>query len=294
MSIWQRPHKRCLLLRKADAPARLELVVRARGGKRKQISVAAVLELCYSDIMRCADLGRVYGLSRRSERRLLCCVAQAFVQRPEARLAGALAELRQFCVLELAHVKEDPRMVRTSRGWFVNSIAHDETQERLVLPIVTVPGDVRNTARSTWHVLVAHQSIAFGIPNSRNDDRVSRGSFDVLRPVMPLLSTSAECIYHGLFETATCKRLAEMEASCCGQFGAGVVHHSQDGATSNDRMLAARAVSLPPHMLGSKMSCGNHRNHLCEVATQHFFGAGVLINLFTTAMYFHMGLIGSG
>lgn len=200
-------------------------------------------------------------------------------------------------------------------------------------------------------MLVSLQSFAFGLPASAEEaaPRTIVGGLDITRPVVPLLSTGASALLHGLFGMQCVRFYKEFEARCFDGFGVGVVHVSQDvstallslasliirpclwrihqcsllqsrpvntaqldvpwcdpvgllgscfvagslgvavavslkdGASANERMTAVRFAELPRHVLGSAMSCGNHRNQLIECAV---LSTKLLGQLFTCAMHF--------
>ena len=178
-----------------------------------------------------------------------------------------------------------------SRSWFVSSLAYDETMERLALPISStyLPSNVRSATRSAWHVLVSRQSFCFGVPDEDSLDDVRLAVWDVVRPVAPLVSAKAPAVFHGLFSTRFAKPFAQFETNCMRHMRLSAVHHTQDGAFANERLCAARFAAVPPEVLCSRMTCGNHRNQLAEVAVQHVFGLKALSSLYSMSLFFRMG-----
>lgn len=112
--------------------------------------------------------------------------------------------------------------------FMISSLAFDETQERLRLPLVFGTQQCIADHAATWHVLVSKQAFWFGWP-------ARTLSTEVVRSVIPLTSTSAECLYDGLFDVRASQPFAAVEVAAERFSKLLICHHDCDGASSNHR-----------------------------------------------------------
>ena len=221
-------------------------------GSKRRLRFATMLDMSFSSVVRTNDLARVYRISPAWAARTLKTVAYC--------LLSCLAALLRFMIA--AFELYVPPTV------FVSSLVFDETSEKLALPLH--PKLRPEQVASSWHVLVSSSLYSFGWMDASG--RPASYFMEALRPVVPLLGTSAEVIYDGLFCIPTIETYEKFEARL-GELSAWDIRHfDRDGASSNEKLLARRAAALPATTLVSDFTCGNHRNSLCEsaVLATHF------------------------
>ena len=118
----------------------------------------------------------------------------------------------------------------------------------------------------------------------------------VIRPVAPLVQSTAKVMYRGLFEhpgvadiTHTECMLRDSALLCA------ICHTDRDGAASNDKLVAARMASLPEFtsaaapVLCSDMLCGNHRNQLVDTAVSAVLGLDLVGAVYRLCLLLRMG-----
>ena len=233
--------------------------------RSKYINHSAITELAASNTSNAHELARTFQVNRGTVRNM------------QTYAVGVYHNLQQKAFAQLADALFD-------KGRFpdvaVMSLAWDETQEALVLPFNNTNG-MRYSARTSWHVLVSRQNYIFQI----GDDCVQ---LEPVRPVVPLISTGAGAIFAGLEEVPTVDHLAKFDErvmTCCPRVA---LHYDSDGATANDRVVAVRCRQVPPHVLVSHMTCGNHRNQLTEAAVHHTLGMDLLSGLYSLVLWLRM------
>jgi hypothetical protein len=258
------------LRRRAGVPELKLCVPGTSVGEKVAINARALVQLWYDGVTCCADLARVYKVSKKSVRRMQCLGAHITMQAQEKKLS------------QIAEVIERSRPL-----FFISSLAHDETSENLVLPLAAVPVEMRDSCRSSWHVLVSRQSFLVGVHSPDGD--IAAGVLKTLRPVVPLLSTADPAFQHGLFDVACAKPIADFETRGFEVAQIAVAHHDMDGAFGNELMFLLRMSKLPPKVLGSSMHCSNHRNQLIEAAVQDIIGLGILSSMYSASLFFRMG-----
>ena len=256
--------ERCQRQRFALKCRRLRLKVCGETRYHLRISLHTMIDIGQHNTGSVAELTRTYKLSHRSVRRLQCLCSAVI---------NKLQDLRLACISD--NISEI--------DFCVDSIAWDETEETLKLRLCTHAADedakfCQNTA-GKWHVLVAKESLFVG-----HGDHHHQASLPIIRSVVPLISTSAEAIFHGLFETCQAIQIEQFRMAMMSASKLSAVHHDCDGASSNVRMLAHRMRALPYKVKSSAMLCNNHQNQATEVSINGAFGVDMIAALFTTAL----------
>ena len=112
---------------------------------------------------------------------------------------------------------------------------------------------------------------------------------DILRPLVPVVATSAECLDSGLFHADAVQPYNDWDRAMAHLATDDVFHWDADGATSNDKLIAHEMACAPASRLCSKKTCGNHHNNLVEYGTIDSCDADILPSMYRTALLLRMG-----
>ncbi len=164
------------------------------------------------------------------------------------------------------------------------SLAWDETQEKLCFPLRIDANLTLPQHQSSWNVLVSRQE--FYIGRGKQVEMMAPP-----RPVIPMVSTSAAALWHGLFEARCVRSVSRLSELLMGLPPPTLLGHhiDSDGASSNIKMIAAKSKALPERVKSSSMTCGNHRNQLSETAVGHVVGTHISAGMFSCALFLRMG-----
>lgn len=188
----------------------------------------------------CSAQRRGQNNQRRTDMGELCCRAVA-----RGVLACQVSALKQIC----------GGFRRTqSVNVFATSLAFDDTTEKLHLPLHPLLSPA--VQQSSWHVCVSLQHSLWGVQTP--DGRFWKGSWETMRPSVPLLSTDGEAIFDVLFGVPAGKTMAEVQRQLRSALCA-----STATASSNDRVFVAMVQSDQKSLMSNDV-CGNHANSLAE------------------------------
>ena len=166
--------------------------------------MAAVVQLRYDRGSSLGEHARKYNISERTARRAQQFGAEVFARLQERKLDMLEVYLRGGPAARCDGAEPPP----AARLQFaVSSMSFDETSESLALPIA-ISRDSGVAQRSSWHCLVSRQSFDFGVADG---GRLRVGQMNVVRPVVPLIATSAGALMNGLFRLRSNQRLSSFE-----------------------------------------------------------------------------------
>ena len=191
--------------------------------------------------------------------------------------------------LTLQKRKHHQFTMRDDIAFFISSLSFDETMEKVSLDV----HGMKDPVKGTWKVLVSEQKWYIGLTSCANG-WVSQ----VVRPVIPLVTSTASVLHQGLWGHPAVADFARVESRMQDRASlAAILHTDRDGAASNDLAIAWRQKSLPEHtstggpVLASDMTCGNHRNQLCEVAVANLLGIDMIGSVYRFCLLVRMGCI---
>lgn len=247
------------LLRKG--PGRLML-------KRVDAQISVALGTAFSQLVRRNDAARATNVSP---------TWVSVCRRAVARgvLASQGSALKQIC----DGFRKTPGM-----KVFATSLAFDETTEKLHLPLHPLLSPA--VQQSSWHVCVSLQQLVWGVQTP--DGRRWKGSWEAIRPSVPLLATDGELIYDSLFGVPVGKTMAGIQAASVEAASVSIEHADRDGAGSKDRVFAAMVQSDKKSLMSNAV-CGNHANSLAEGATIMSIAKEVLPKLYSLSLFLKMG-----
>lgn len=163
-------------------------------GKACKIAPEALLELAYSDEHNAAStvagIARQFHIHPRTVRRSQALMAQLYLKRQD-QLLQDMAECSK---------RKEVSFVMWTLGW-------DSTLKTMTLP--AHPYLMASQQRSSWHSLVSLSDITLALRHSgAQEDNGSGGdlalrSVVLVRPPIPMMSTSAECLKDALFDCPT-------------------------------------------------------------------------------------------
>ena len=273
---------------KRAAGQEIALVVHDRSQglpKNQRLTASTMLDIA-ACVASASEVARAFVIHQRSVRRIRALVAEVALSAQADTCKRLAAAMVHGAMVE---PQGDPDGNAGARPLFcISSLAFDETAEKLSLDMVKVsdPTVAANIARSTWHVLVSRHSLSLGFQNNR---RIVIAEVPLIRPTIPLVSTSAGAVYDGLFSATMIHPHKLVEEAAFKHVPRVVWHTDRDGAFANDKCLEARRRCLPEKVLASDMACGNHRNQLIEVAVTTFLGTNHISALYRLALFFRMG-----
>jgi hypothetical protein len=245
---------------------------------RKFIDSNAIVDMSYSKVSRSTvALGDMYGIHRSS------------VNRAQQLNAAVLIKERDSLLMQTGDAVVDDKPSFSN-----SSLAFDETLQQLAMPMTNLSEalqkEMAQATKSSWHVMVAKQTLTIGREHiTQGKEDYSVGALDILRPPAPLISTQAESIYHGLFQTKMVEPIMQTELKCFEHSEYSSFHVDRDGATSVSRTVQNRFAELPSRTCCSDLTCGNHRNQLVEVAVVQDVSMKSMTGLYTTVKYLRMG-----
>ena len=111
----------------------------------------------------------------------------------------------------------------------------------------------------------------------------------VVRPPVALVDEDSASYWKALYELDAMAEINEFERHGFNEATWSVAHHDADGAASNERLLEVRLQRLPEHVLGSKSTCGNHRNQLVETAVSAAIGMSLVSAWYSFVLFLRMG-----
>ena len=221
-------------------------------------------------------IASVYKVSPQTIRRSHYTVAQVYLQLEQMVHAAAHRHLSQSSSIDFACVHD---------RW-------DETGQRLAVPLT---GADCMQASSVWQVFVFRKRILWG--SLAPDGAVSKTYFmDFVVPPIPLLSTSAKCIYSAMSEHPSLKSANRLCDAILKKATWAFRFQEPDGATGNDKCHAFTAQLMKSlSILDGCLVCSNHSNQLAVgtvmIAGGWYEGVAypVLNNLYRMSLYLRMG-----
>lgn len=212
---------------------KLEIVVtRARKqhkGEQKCIrhglTAKRSLDIIFHPIHESKKLAKIFDVSARHIKRLKSAASETMLRR-ERQLLRSPELTNWLCSSPAAAIAGMPPAKRFHFG--VSSTAFDETTERLRLFIT-------GNRRLTWHILVVDQHFVFEAVDATG--RTSSFWLHCIRPPTPLVHTTAEALYAGMFTLPTARPYAECELHASRPLDIFARHFDRDGASANDKLL---------------------------------------------------------
>lgn len=246
----------------------LRIVLRTQRNQSRGFTMTSMLQIAYTKVIRIADVARFWKCDRAAIRRIQHSVAQALL----VSQSGLLERVADF-------------MAQARPTVFCINLAWDETSEKLRLPVHH--GLLPEQCRSSWHVLISITEYVVGFCSADGQER-SR-FLQVLRSPVPLLSTGAECLLDGLFCMPSLQPFRAFERA--GQQSAKFTFYAldRDGATSNERLVAAAMALLPADALICDRVCGNHSTNLVEGAVLGAHWLQLLSRMYSVALLLRQG-----
>ena len=253
----------------------LTVRVRARGvGTGRKLSLQECVRVAFSDLKKRNDVARVHECSTLWVTTLRMLVAD--------------------CVLYWQQRLWESIWSYTPRlGLFIQTLAFDETQEKLHLPIH--PNLAPQLQRSSWHVLVSRSTAVLAFPGAADSDDehgpLLGRSFrmQLLRPTVPLISTSAECLFEGLFRVDGVAAFTNFEQCGYEASNISICHWDTDGHFGNLKLAAKYFASLPTNTLASHMVCMLHSGKLVETAVLGALDLRIVSAFYSLSLLFKMG-----
>ena len=237
-------------------------------GRKKFVPYGVMLRIAFTPLARRNDAARAQGVSPKWATTLRNAVARGCL----VSQARALDQLEgQFAECPCKKI-------------FATSLAFDETTETLCLPLHNHL--FRAIQQSAWHVCVSQQEFLWSIEELTGKFKTAH--WDALRPSVPLLGTDAETVFDGLFNLPSVAPFVKCAAASATAATISMVHFDRDGASSNDRVVAAM-VKAHPTGLVSHATCGNHNNSLAEGSVVASVGAEILPKLYSLSCLLRMG-----
>lgn len=244
------------------------VAVKTSARRAKGFTLRTMLNIGYTKVVRISDVARVWRCDRSTIRRVQYSVASAF-------------EVSQRTLVEqFAAFVQNERPVVVAIG-----LAWDETSEKFKLPLHA--GLNPEQVRSAWHVLVSCAEYLVGIADEGGQHH-SR-FFQVLRPPVPLLTTSAGCLMQGLFCMLAQQCFQNFQEAAVAYAKFVFISLDRDGASSNDRMVAAFGSALPSEVLLTDRVCGNHSTNLVESAVIGGHWMSLLGRMYSVALLLRQG-----
>ncbi len=163
----------------------------AHGPKGRRVSAGAFTSICHCDSGTSGNaLARMSKLSKTSIRRIQGCSAQLVLARQDVRLAAAAGTLR-------------PEI-------FVSNMSFDDTSHKLSLPLLIPSVTKPINMRSHWKFLVSRQAFTFEL-SAPHSTPLGPVSVQLVRPCVPLCSSAAPSLMHGLFRHTAVQAMKDVE-----------------------------------------------------------------------------------
>jgi len=241
---------------------------RAEGDhSRRSMTFKQMLSVAFSPIVRLGDLSKMWCMDARWLCKIRMAVAQCYMQ--------SLGMIMNVSMCVFSQLAPDV---------FVSSVAFDESTERLLLPVHARLGAAAQ--RSSWHVLVSQQHNSWVV---RGPDRVKHSRWmNLARPPIPIVGTSSECLFSGLFQTGCIGAYWAFQQHCLSQASFPILHYDRDGASANAKLLARHFCELPSHWLLSSRACGNHTNNLVEGSLALSIDRDYINRMYSLSLLFRM------
>ena len=149
---------------------------------------------------------------------------------------------------------------------------------------------------TSWHVLVSRRTFTFAIAASQSDGVVECARyFPAVCPVVPLPTTSAACLFDGLYRHEACNHLVRLEEGLRAIPNKGCHFNffimESDAAGSNDKMIAhvAENIVRDNSALVANGWCANHQNSLIEGTLMCFIGLRLHLKMWYCLAAFFKG-----
>ena len=150
------------------------------------------------------------------------------------------------------------------------SVKFDCQTRKLVATIAPTALSVcHRSSRFELLVSLSHMRLGWGNLRGDNPGLNDEQHLSIIRPVVPLTTTSAASLDYGMFKAPM---ISDIWDSCCATLSVaqlGVLHFGRDNAASNKKMKENRFQDLAeeyPNFLGSDKACSLHGNDLVKGA----------------------------
>lgn len=184
----------------------------------------------------------------------------------------------QSQVLELA------KLCLNTRGgvlWASCLTKWDETSEKLCLRVCSYA--TLQQQRSSWHVMVVRMKLAWGLDNGLVQ------SAEVVCPVLPLVTTSAEHLHAALTAHPHTQAVNEFKNFIFNLAGVALDVYEADAASANDRLYHYLLAKAAANTLTTLSLCRNHQNHLVQASLVANLGLRVVNDLLCATLFLRMG-----
>lgn len=244
------------------------------------IATNAVLGVAFSNNMSRNQLSQVYGVARTSIDRCRALSASVYMALQTQALSHFSSAWATVANATRTTATTPPTLFSMSVWRF------DETSERLSLPIGSQLKPHQHM--SSWHVLACRRAGAVGILDEACGEWLKY--MELLIPNIPLTSTSASCVYDGLFKHAMVSENVTAFENMMLQRRA--LNHwvfytvECDSASSNFKLAAHRfnmVCDENPKALVCIMPCSCHQTSIIEAAIVLHLGAEVVSKCFSMA-----------
>ena len=145
---------------------------------------------------------------------------------------------------------------RRNLAFAVWALSFDETSKTMLLPQSQCCTLSHAQRRSTLHVLVSlsRMILAWSFPHS---SALLLQQCGLVRPSVLLVGTSADCLFHSLFEAPPIRDASNACLSVLDQAQMSALHFGRDGCSANDKFLAhimdALARAHPSLLISDKI-----------------------------------------
>ena len=176
----------------------------------------------------------------------------------------------------------------------ISALKWDEAEQKVAVDL----GKKMKTQQRTsgWKTLLSRQRLVIGWSDG------STAEYPVLRPPVPMLDTSADCVDSGLemrvYPKSFLHKVSKLVAEILALAEVAFDLSGTDGAYGNLRYLAhvqgvahAKVLADPGGSTPVRGSilCQNHRNALVEASATSLLGLGVVNAMFSMASFLRMG-----
>ena len=220
-------------------------------------------ELVFEGIDQIATQSKVWGRDRKRIRDVRSFVSHVI-------------ERTQFALLQEAR----RQLQAEPPDWSVAFKSFDETGERVKVPAV------RLGISDSWHILVTKVSFSWGWFDAHRESQ----TIEILCPCVPILTTSADCIFHSWRRHPLLRAIFAFKA-----FMLAITKElptdlsAADGADSNTRLNAHELNNSPERDLVEDFVCRSHANHLIQgTLFAGVFGLKFVNDLFAASLFLRM------
>ena len=252
----------------------------ADGGKGSFVSPSAMLDIAYAPTMCTAVLAAQFKCDRGTIRRAKEAVAQAWLVKQAEKRASVQDHWRAGSEVCMRY------RIRTLR-W-------DETKEKVFLKFN--PQLFRWQQEAAWHVLVSRRLYAFGtLVDIEGYTRETCSEFQLVCPIVPLVSTAAGAIWEGLFSCPVAKGNSDFDELVDEVPDEDVLIIEVDAAASNDTVIAKLMMEaavdgeLPRGKTIITMKCRLHQNSIIEGAVVGVVAPKVLHDMYSGCLFLGYG-----